>query len=82
MAQFRGVLRGQRGEASRLGTKSSGLTAHINGWNCGVDVELEHLNDQDQVIVYLTGGSNGRSRKVLFRGSVDQVQEFINNNHK
>jgi hypothetical protein len=38
MAQFRGVIAGQRGEASRLGSKSSGLTVHCNGWNGGVTV--------------------------------------------
>jgi hypothetical protein len=31
MAQFRGTLHGQRGEASRLGSKKSGLTARVDG---------------------------------------------------
>jgi hypothetical protein len=29
MAQYRGTINGQRGEASRLGTKRSGLVAHL-----------------------------------------------------
>lgn len=37
MARFRATIRGQRGQASRLGSAASGIVANINGWNsqCG-----------------------------------------------
>lgn len=61
MARFRGSVKGQRGEASRLGSKSSGLVVHANGWHTGVTVVLtcdpEAIGDVDMVQVYLTGGS-------------------------
>lgn len=61
MAQFRAVIYGQRGQASRLGGKSSGITAQVNGWNLGVTVEavFDKATGQDVFNVYRTGGSNG-----------------------
>lgn len=64
MAQFRGTIHGQRGEASRLGSKSSGLSVTANGWDTGVRVELSHVGTWDHVTVWRTGGSNG-GRDVL-----------------
>jgi len=58
MAQFRGTIEGNRGEASRLGTKASGLTVTANGWDTGVRVELSHRAGRDVVLIYRTGGSN------------------------
>ena len=42
MAQFRGTIQGQRGEASRLGTKSSGLRVEAASWSGKIVVELRH----------------------------------------
>ena len=36
MAQFRAVIKGSRREASKLGHKSSGIRAEVNGWNLGI----------------------------------------------
>jgi hypothetical protein len=60
MAQFRATIQGQRGPASRLGHKKSGITASINGWDSGVSVSAEHVYDRDRFWVTATGGSNGR----------------------
>jgi hypothetical protein len=65
MAQFRGTIEGQRGVASRLGSKSSGLRVIANGWNTGVTVLLDHENGRDTVTVYRTGGSGGRGKSEL-----------------
>lgn len=61
MGHFRGYVRGNRdSEASRLGTKSSGLFGRINGWDIGCDVELTHDSelDRDKMEVTITKGSN------------------------
>ena len=58
MAQFRGVLQGNRGEASRLGHKSTGLVAIVNGWKGGVRVVAQWDEEAgDTFDVYATGGS-------------------------
>lgn len=62
MAHFRGTVRGNRGLASRLGTKKSGLYVSVNGWNIGVAVSMAHINGKDSVSIVLTGGSNSCGR--------------------
>lgn len=58
MAQFRGTIAGQRGEASRLGSKNSGLVVTANGWDTGVRVVARHVDGEDVFDVFATGGSN------------------------
>jgi len=60
MAQFRAEIRGQRGEASRLGSAKSGIKATVNGWNSGVRVEAQtSASGDDFFYIYATSGSNG-----------------------
>lgn len=58
MAHFRGEVRGNRGETSRLGSKYSGIEVIANGWDMGVKVIMEHEEGIDVARVYKTGGSN------------------------
>lgn len=63
MAQFYADIQGNRGEATRMGTKSSGISGHIRGWRVGARVVCEYNEqvDRDFVTVFKTGGSNNRS---------------------
>ena len=74
MAQYRGTLTGQRGQASRLGTKSSGLSAHIASWSGAVDVDLwyDASTDTDMARVTLAQhhGSGQYPARVLYVGPV------------
>ena len=68
MAQYRGTIQGNRGETSRLGTKSSGLVSFINGWNAGIKVRAFYDKETNEAcfIVWSTGGSNPmQSNKLL-----------------
>ena len=70
MAHFYGSMQGNRGEATRMGTKDSGFYAHIRGWDVGVRVELYYNEEteKDEIFIYKTGGSNGRhSDKLLYK---------------
>ena len=62
MAQFRASMQGQRGEASRLGGKSSGISARVNGWRLGIDVDgrYDEKTDSDVFTVAITQGSSYR----------------------
>lgn len=71
MAQFRGTVSGQRGEASRLGSKNSGLVVTANGWNAGVTVDVSHIDGEDVFIVYRTGGSGGSGGKEIIARFTD-----------
>jgi hypothetical protein len=71
MAQFRAQIQGQRGGASRLGSKASGLTVHANGWNAGVTVRATHVDGKDMFRVYVTSGSGYGGRHELIAEIVD-----------
>ena len=67
MAQFRGTIQGNRGEASRLGTKSSGLVMTTNGWESGIKVRAYYdaESNKDWFVLWSTGGSNARTSNRL-----------------
>ena len=60
MARFYAAIRGNRGEATRMGTASSGLDAHIRGWGIGarVEMDVDPETGTDRVTIWRTGGSN------------------------
>ena len=58
MSHFYGSMKGSRGEVARMGTKSSGITAHVRGWHIGGSLTVETDGQgRDVVTFYLTGGS-------------------------
>ncbi len=62
MAHFYGEIEGQaRTTATRRGSKNSGISAHVRGWDIGVWVQC-YVDDkgEDRVSIRLTGGSNDR----------------------
>jgi len=59
MAQFYASIQGNRGEATRMGTKSSGIKGHIRGYHVGIQVVGRDVDGEDTFDVYLTSGSNG-----------------------
>lgn len=65
MAQFRATIQGQRGQASRLGSKSSGIRTRTNGWHSGVLVEGRAHDSGDQFRIFATGGSSGAGMEYL-----------------
>jgi len=65
MAQFYASIKGNREEATRMGTKESGIYGYIRGWNIGVRVEMMHIDGKDICRVYKTSGSNGSSGSKL-----------------
>ncbi len=72
MAQFRAVIEGKRGAASRLGSANSGIVAHVNGWDLGVRVRGEVNGDSDEFTVILTGGSHAAiNERVVGRIFID-----------
>ncbi len=62
MARFYGSMTGQaRTSATRRGSSSSGMNAHVRGWNAGIRVEAMAREDRDFFEVSLTRGSSGDS---------------------
>jgi hypothetical protein len=62
MARFYADIQGNRGEATRMGTAGSGISAHPRGWNIGVKVDgYPSIGDsgRDEFAVRMSAGSNG-----------------------
>jgi len=66
MAHFYGEIKGNRGEATRMGTKDSGFRGHIRGWSIGGSVNCHYNNskDRDEICIAVTNGSNGYSSNI------------------
>lgn len=54
MARFYGRMKGNRGEATRMGSAPSGFSAHISGWNIGAAVRCSADGGLDVVTVTAT----------------------------
>jgi len=81
MAQFKAEVKGNKGSASRLGHKTTGIQGHVCGWESGVRVE-GHYDEElgDIFLVWQTGGSGGRCRDTLIGklvGNNFQLKENI-----
>lgn len=80
MSHFYGEIQGNRGLASRQGTKNSGIWAHIRGWNVGVKINGVHTQktdiapENDTFKIDITKGSNNPF-------SVYSLEVIKRNNH-
>lgn len=46
MAHFRAVIQGQRGEASRLGSKKTGMTIVAQTWGFDLRLDMSHCSNE------------------------------------
>lgn len=80
MSHFYGNL----GSVTRCGHKSSGLSAHVRGWNSGVEIVADYIQENktlegkvnpaaDAFSIYATHGSNGCGTKI-YLGEVRMVK--------
>ena len=66
MAQFKADIKGSRGEVSRLGGKTSGISSHTRGWQAGIRVEGYHDEELGDIfLVWQTSGSGFKSPSTL-----------------
>lgn len=70
MAQFRGTIQGFRGEASRLGSKDSGLHVTAASWEGAVRVDLFVANGVDIACVRLQPHHGQGTSRILYEGPV------------
>lgn len=67
MAQYRGVVSGGRGSASRLGDKKSGMLVECNGWDLGATCHIKFnvIKQRDELSISVTTGSGIDSGSVF-----------------
>ena len=69
MAKYYGTLQGNRGQASRLGSTASGISASVQSWAGSLTVSLDGDPDAPTVTIARAEGS-GRGGKTIFVGSL------------
>lgn len=75
MAHFYAQMKGNKGEATRCGTKGSGMSVQAAGWKGAIDVQLTARNDHDCYVVRLTPWmSSGGFARIIAEGKLDSVQ--------
>lgn len=75
MSHFYGKLQGGRGEATRTGTKSSGVTTHAAGWGGAIRVDVSERDGVDYFEVWLQPWQNSGGTPVkLSEGVLDATQ--------
>lgn len=74
MAHFRGIIQGARGEASRLGHKSSGLRVEAASWQGKVVTVLTEKDGVDYAHVYLATHNGSGVSHSLYYGPVGEYK--------
>lgn len=80
MGHFYGGVEGNRGSATQMGTKSSGLHAYAQGWDIGADLHVGHDKTTGKDVVYITvnAGSNARQSSIAIgRFTEGNIKEQI-----
>ena len=74
MSHFYGTLRGQAGEATRCGSKNSGLTAWAASWQGAVQISLYEQDGVDMANVSLIPWQGAGVSKLLYSGPVGEYK--------
>lgn len=70
MAHFYGTLKGSRGEATRCGTKASGLVTYAASWMGAVRSEVFVRDSEDWARVELVPWHGNGTSRFLYEGPV------------
>ena len=79
MAHYRAEIQGTRGEASRLGTKSSGISSHVAGWDIGASVRIHYDTEKKQNVLYISvnNGNGYQTEQTVLNKSFAVTREGV-----
>ena len=82
MAHFYGTVQGHRGEATRTGSKSSGMRATANSWSVGGEVKVHYDSalNVDVVSFYITRGSDTTPTRIASFAIIDGKRKLLDTN--
>ena len=76
MAQFYGHVQGNRGDATRMGSKDSGFSASAQAWGGSLILRMSHYDKQDVASISFGEGSTTGGRE-LFRMPVAEIAKKV-----
>ncbi|MEE8489910.1 MAG: hypothetical protein V3S43_06205 [Acidimicrobiia bacterium] len=68
MAHFYGTLEGNRGEATRCGSKDSGVETYAAGWGGAIRVKVYHEDGKDHFVVCQVPWRSGGVQETIATG--------------
>jgi hypothetical protein len=75
MSHFYGTLKGNRGEASRCGTKDSGMETYCASWRGAVRCKAYLKDGRDFVRVELTTWNGSGTQELLYDGPMGGIND-------
>ena len=77
MSTFYASIQGNRGEATRGGSYSSGIRASVQSWDGSVVTKLRYREDELIVEIGIENGSKSDAYPTWI-GTIDQLRELLN----
>jgi hypothetical protein len=79
MSHFYGTLQGSRGQATRAGTKQSGMTTYCASWEGAIRCEAMHdkATGKDMVRVEKVPWQGAGESKLLYLGLIGKSEEKL-----
>jgi hypothetical protein len=74
MSHFYGTLQGNRGEATRCGTKDSGITTVAASWSGAVRCETYIKDGVDCVMVQFVTWHGAGNNRIIYDGPIDGTE--------
>lgn len=74
MSHFYGTLQGSRGQATRCGTRASGVTTVAASWAGAVECEVYERDGEDRVRVEFIPWQGNGTRRELYDGPINPVE--------
>lgn len=71
MSHYYGTLQGNRGEATRCGTKDSGIETYAATWNGAIRVKIYHEDGKDKYIIERTTWKGKGEYRLIERGTIE-----------
>lgn len=82
MATFYGNLKGSRGEATRCGTRNSGIMAAVRGFDGSLTVRMSDNGDRGGPFVVISSSSGSAvGGQILFSGSLEELRTILIDRH-
>lgn len=78
MAHFYGNLKGSRGEATRCGTRQSGIRVSARSWKGSISVELRQYEpDSDPIAIVRVSSGSAAEGEIIFSGSIAEFRRRL-----
>jgi hypothetical protein len=79
MSHFYGTLQGSRGEATRGGSKDSGMTTYCASWEGAIRCQAVHdkISGKDMVRVEKVTWQGAGENKLLYQGLIGKSEEKL-----